>query len=176
MSSRLLPLLLTLGLLACGGGGLSQQEIESKTAELVARTYDRFGSELEALERDGLLSGEPMSIAFSYHCGKKIWAQDLEATIERTTPYRAEVQWFKEPEVGWSVHGDVPVTVPTATANRELLIRMVTLGLQHRCEIRWWQPTGVKSRQLSKYWLNPPIYPVTAVEMSASAAPVALAG
>jgi hypothetical protein len=84
--------------------------------------------------------------------------------------------WFKEPEEGWSVDGDIPVVAPTATADRDLLVRMVTLGLQHRCEIRWWQPTGGEGRQLSNYRLNPPVGAVRAVAMSATAAPVPFAG
>ena len=149
MSARSLAGLMILGSLACGDAGLSQHEIESKTAELVEKTYARFGDELQALERDGLTSEEPMSIGFSFRCRNKSRAQALKTTIEETTPYRVKVLWFKEPEEGWSVHGDIPLVAPTAISDRDLLIRMVTLGLRHSCEIRWWQPTLGKRQQLS---------------------------
>jgi hypothetical protein len=67
-------------------------------------------------------------------------AVELQQVIHRLTPYKASIGWFKEPEQGWFVFGEIPAAVPTTQGNTELLTKMVRLGLEHGCEIRWWTP------------------------------------
>ena len=139
-----------LATVACGTEP-SSQEIESKGSELVPKAYARYRSDLHTLEEAGLPRAAPITIGFAFDAPSERRARALQAAIERETPYRATVQWFKEPREGWSVVGDIPSVVPDPANDMELLKQWVVLGLKHGCEMRSWQPTRDDSRRLSNY-------------------------
>jgi hypothetical protein len=140
----------------CGSGDLSQPELERKARDLVAARLERFRSDLEALRQQGLAADEPISVAFSFHAQNRQRAESFQAVLEQSTSYESTVQWIKEPETGWFVMGELPAFVSTPVGDRELLEKMVNLGLRHGCEIYWWQPVFAKRHGLSNNRLKLP--------------------